>query len=345
METWAQASNRRPVISETAQSDALVTVGIPAFNAEATLADSIATVTSQRHQNLEILICDNGSTDGTARICADAEVADSRITLLRSDENRGAVHSFETLLRAATGTYFLWAAADDLRPPDFVEEGVSHLEANPMASLSAPVAEGYLVGLEQPIYRAAVSGLEPGISVTRRAYRALTCLPTTAIYGVFRTDKAKETLGFRESVATDVAFLFEIALRGFVVSIPRQILVFNRRKRWNTPEEDYRTFTGCTDMPRLYLPFVHLFADRARRVLRLDSSPALRLWILVLLSALEIRRLLFMACIRVLSRALSRNTFDRVALAIHWRFIHTSNYEVLDADVYRRRMVIPRYVR
>ena len=345
METWAQASNRRPVISETTQSDALVTVGIPAFNAEATLADSIATVTSQSHQNLEILIFDNGSTDGTAQICVDAEAADPRISFLRSEENLGLAHSFETLLRAASGTYFMWAAADDLRPPDFVAEGVAHLEANPEASLSAPVAEGYVDGIEHPVYRAVTVGMEPGMSTTKRLCSAMLDLPATAIYGVYRTEKAVETLGFRKSMATDLAFLFEIVLRGHVVSNPRQILVFNRRRRWNTLEEDYKTFTGHSEIPRFHLPFIYLFTDRARRIIHLEVGPLSRLWFLTLLSALEVRRLAFMAMMRTLNRLVSGEAFANVAVRLHCRFVHTANYEILDHEVYRQRMIVARYQR
>ena len=345
METGPQWSKRRPVISETIRSGALVTVGIPAFNAEATLADSIASVTSQSHRNLEILLFDNGSTDGTAQICVEAEAADSRITLLRSEENLGLAHSFETLLRAASGTYFMWAAADDFRPPDFIAEGVAHLEANPEASLSAPVAEGYVDGIEHPIFRAVTVGMEPGESTTKRLCGAMRSLPATAIYGVYRTEKAVETLGFRKSMATDLAFLFEIVLRGHVVSNPRQILVFNRRRRWNTLEEDYRTFTGISGMPRFHLPFVHLFADRARRILHLEVGPLSKLWFVALLSALEIRRLAFMATMRILNRFISQEAFTNVAVRLHCRFVHTANYEILDHEVYRQRMIVARYLR
>ncbi len=320
-------------------------MGIPAFNAEATLADSIATVTSQSHQNLEILIFDNGSTDGTAQICVDAKAKDPRISLLGSDENMGLAHSFERLLRAANGTYFMWAAADDFRPPDFVAEGVAHLEANPEASLSAPVAEGYVEGIEHPIYRAVTVGMEPGVSTTKRLCRAMRSLPATAIYGVYRTEKAEETLGFRRSLATDLAFLFEIVLRGHVVSNPRQILVFNRRRRWNTLEEDYRTFTGRSGMPRFHLPFVQLYTDRARRILHLDVGHLSRIWFVVLLSALEIRRLVFMAAMRILNRVMTREAFSDVAVGLHCRFVHTANYEILDHEVYRQRMIVARYQR
>ncbi len=321
----------------------LITVGIPVYNGGRTLSSCVDSLKVQTYTNLEILIFDNCSEDNTRKIAERAQSADERIRYYLSHKNLGTVHSFSSLLGLAKGEFFMWAAADDLRPPDYVEQAFLHLQANPEASLSAPVTEGYVEGIDQPIYRVKVPDFEDRKSYISRTYMYLTNLPATAIYGLFRTARAKETLGWRRSIATDVAFLFEIALRGKIVSNNDQVLVMNRRKMWNTIEDDYRVFFGDEKLDQNWPPFIQLTIDRIRRASKAPKSLFLRTLTVLLIFTCELRRLAFMTVVKILRRSLSENFFEVAVLKIYWLFIHQSNIEVLERDVYEKRMVLQRY--
>jgi len=322
----------------------LVTVGIPVFNGEETLSSCIESLRAQTYTNLEILVFDNCSVDETKKIVDLAKNSDNRIKYFRSEKNLGAVHSFNSLLNLASGDFFMWAAADDLRSPRYIEQALLHLQANPEASLSAPVTEGYIEGFKDPIYRVSVPDFTVRKDFIRRTYMYLTNFPDTAIYGLFRIEKVKETSGLERSIATDAAFLFDIALRGAVVSNDSQILIMNRRKKWNTTSDDYRVFFGDGDFPRFLPPFMQLLSDRCKRVWKIPESFARRLLVILLIFVCETRRILFILGIKLFKRILNRRLFTRLILKIHWRFIHKPNYEILDEEVYKKRIIVSKYI-
>lgn len=109
----------------------LVTIGIPVRNGERFLADALESACAQTHEELEILVSDNGSTDGTIEICERFAAADPRVRVLREEENRGAAANFNKLAREARGEAFWWLPHDDRLLPRAVETCVEILRGNP----------------------------------------------------------------------------------------------------------------------------------------------------------------------------------------------------------------------
>jgi glycosyltransferase involved in cell wall biosynthesis len=98
----------------------LCSIGVPTFNRPRLLAKTIDSLRSQTYQNLEIIISDNASTDPQVEaIGRQAAAEDTRIQYFRQPENRGPRANFEFVLMRATGKYFMWAADDDQRVPDY----------------------------------------------------------------------------------------------------------------------------------------------------------------------------------------------------------------------------------
>lgn len=97
----------------------LVTIAIPTFNrAEATLRDALGSALAQTYPNLEILVADNGSTDGTAALVT--SVRDPRLRYHRHPQNIGPNDNFNFCVATARGVYFLLLHDDDLLDPDMV---------------------------------------------------------------------------------------------------------------------------------------------------------------------------------------------------------------------------------
>ena len=105
-----------------------MTLGVPVYNGEPYVKDTLASLLAQDFDDIEIVISDNASTDGTEDICRSAAAGDSRIRYTRTDVNRGAAWNYNQVLALATAPYFKWAAADDLCAPDFVSRCVDLLE-------------------------------------------------------------------------------------------------------------------------------------------------------------------------------------------------------------------------
>lgn len=110
---------------------ALISIGIPAFNAEVVLARALDSLLLQTLSDFEIIISDNCSTDRTADIGRDYAARDQRIRYIRQERNIGAFANFKAVLDQARAPYFMWSACDDVRSPDFLELNVRFLQDNP----------------------------------------------------------------------------------------------------------------------------------------------------------------------------------------------------------------------
>jgi glycosyltransferase domain-containing protein len=91
----------------------LVSLGIPTYNRAELLKQAIASAVAQDYPNLELVISDNASTDGTEGICREVCEQHPHIRYIRQPENRGASANFWELLNLAQGEYFMWLADDD----------------------------------------------------------------------------------------------------------------------------------------------------------------------------------------------------------------------------------------
>lgn len=109
----------------------LVTVGIPTYNRPEELRRTLESITGQTYRNLEIIVSDNGSLgNATEKIVADYLAKDPRIRYFRQQQNRGGAFNFDFVLQKRTGEYFMWAADDDWRTPDFIEVLLKELSRN-----------------------------------------------------------------------------------------------------------------------------------------------------------------------------------------------------------------------
>jgi glycosyltransferase involved in cell wall biosynthesis len=91
----------------------LVSVIIPAYNRERTIAKAIQSVQSQTYTEWEAIIVDDGSTDATSKIVRRMAEQDNRIRLLRHSVNRGAQAARNTGIKAAKGTWVSFLDSDD----------------------------------------------------------------------------------------------------------------------------------------------------------------------------------------------------------------------------------------
>lgn len=115
----------------------VVSVMMPAFNAERFLEPAIASVTAQTFTRFELLIVDDGSRDRTMAIAREHAARDPRVKLLPNERNLGIVASRNRALREAhpASRYFAIFDADDVCMPDRLERQVAFLDSHPACAL------------------------------------------------------------------------------------------------------------------------------------------------------------------------------------------------------------------
>lgn len=106
--------------------DPLISVVMPAYNAEAFIADAVASILAQNYQPLEVIVIDDGSTDNTAAIVASF----GGTVHLHRQANAGPPVARNRGLDLASGEFVSFLDADDLFEPDMVARQLPRLRAN-----------------------------------------------------------------------------------------------------------------------------------------------------------------------------------------------------------------------
>lgn len=107
--------------------NSLVSILVPCYNAEQWLAETLTSALSQTWPYKEIIVVDDGSSDGSLEI---AKQFESPIVKVISQQNQGASAARNTALRQAQGDFFQYLDADDLLSPQKIEEQVRLLQQN-----------------------------------------------------------------------------------------------------------------------------------------------------------------------------------------------------------------------
>jgi len=99
------------------------------------LEEALQSLINQTWKNLEIVICDNCSTDNSQKICEQYARKDDRINYKRSNVNIGEINNFNKAFNLAKGKYFMWASGHDKWDNNYIKRCADKLEENPRASV------------------------------------------------------------------------------------------------------------------------------------------------------------------------------------------------------------------
>jgi glycosyltransferase involved in cell wall biosynthesis len=201
-----------------------VSIGLPVWNGEEFLAETLASLLAQDFENLELLISDNGSTDATESLCRDAAARDERVHYHREPENRGAAWNYNAVLAMATAPLFKWAAADDVLAPTFVSSCVAALDgAGGAAVLAFPrttlIDERSVVMSDLDDDDLDLRDPDP----VRRFEKVLRHrVEWHPVFGVIRTDLLRRTPGIAPFPYADISLLAELSLLGQFHQVPER---------------------------------------------------------------------------------------------------------------------------
>jgi len=217
-----------------------VAVGLPVYNGENYLAETLDLLLGQTFEDFELIISDNCSSDRTAEICRDYAAGDRRILYTRNDSNIGSAPNSNRVFSLARSPYFTWKAHDDRSDPRFLEKCVAVLDAEPdvvlahTASLTIddrgdplPFDAGrgcYIYnpgGYEVPPDTTHIAeGRDPVarfVELLDEHYFGM------HMYGVVRREALAATALFRSYMPCERAMLSELALIGRFVTLEDQL--------------------------------------------------------------------------------------------------------------------------
>jgi glycosyltransferase involved in cell wall biosynthesis len=202
-------------------------IGLPVYNGERYIEESIDSLLAQSFSDFELIICDNGSTDRTEEICRAYEARDPRVRYLRNPENLGVFGNHAKCFALASGDYYFWAADDDIRAPEFLERCIAVLDAEPDVVLCYTAIQ--VIGehgekidaVEQRVDAENPDAVARFESLIRMDYRL------EPVMGLFRTSALRATGAHGLYPDSDRNLLAELGLRGRFRRLP-EILFYRR---------------------------------------------------------------------------------------------------------------------
>lgn len=203
----------------------LVTALVPTYNAAAFVGATLESLANQTWPRLEILIGDDGSTDGTLALVEAFADAHENVRLLRRSTNLGWLRNSNDLMEQAAGEFLFFAFHDDTVAPTYVEELATVLRERPevvLAYSDMTVSEVGGVRTTQVFdeFASTRTTLQRGIVMAGR--RKNWWVPNR---GMFRASAYRAVGGLRPNdageFAADWTWLFALSLRGPFVRVPQ----------------------------------------------------------------------------------------------------------------------------
>lgn len=266
----------------------MVSIGLPVYNGARYLRSSLESLVTQDYADFEIIISDNASDDETEAICREYAGRDARIRYSRAEQNMGPVWNAVRVYELARGEYFLLAAHDDLRHPQYLSRCVAELERNPRA-LFCCTGVRLIDEEDRDISAIFPYRSYPPIGATR--YERLSALVRSTswlhVYSLVRTAALTQTVFGSYMWGGDVVLMADLSLRGEGVYVPEKL--FDYRYFSAKTNEDVAQVI-CTSERSVTVSWSDLATDLLESVQR---SP-LSLW-----EKLRLKRMIFFElCIR-----------------------------------------------
>ncbi|GHJ91342.1 glycosyl transferase [Streptomyces sp. NE5-10] len=257
-----------------------LSIGLPVYNGEEYLAESLEALLGQTYEDFELVISDNASTDGTQDICRSYAARDGRIRYLRLPRNIGAAPNHNYVFAQCHGELFKWASHDDLYARDLLRRCVEALDERPeviLAHADQAVIDGD--GRVKVPYAYGLATASPHAPVR---FRSMLFEPGgDDFYGVIRADVLRRVKPHDSYHHADRTFVSEIGLHGPFHQVP-ELLYFRRdhptraeranpSKRSRCVNLDPRRAGPLHPTPRLLAEYVWGFVAAIRRA---PLSPA-----------------------------------------------------------------------
>lgn len=201
-----------------------VSVAIPTFNRRETLRRAIESALAQTHEDLEVVVSDNASTDATEEVLRDL-ARDERLRVVRQPVNRGMVANLDAVLRLTRGHSAMLLSDDDWLAPRCVELALAALDKDP-AHVAALGRVAYVRG-----GREVEAGLPEPLSAEDPARRVRDYFDAvgsdrgnTWFYALTKGELLRSLPPLREVLGFDWLRVAELAFSGKIATVDETLL-------------------------------------------------------------------------------------------------------------------------
>lgn len=227
----------------------LVSIILPTYNRLNLLKKALKSVINQTYKNVEILIGDNCSTDGTEEYCIELAQKDNRIKYHKNDTNIGPFLNSNEIIKRVKGDYFIFLNDDDWLDSDYIEQSMTFLLNNPEYNFVSPSTILYKdeYTREKKCHIPILNQEDP---VERIIEFVRTYWVTDVVTGVFKTEILNNMLNidhfcFLSRLPEDVIFMLKYLASGkaMILSNTHYNKLNNgiTRKLEETPKQLYYT--------------------------------------------------------------------------------------------------------
>jgi glycosyltransferase involved in cell wall biosynthesis len=220
-----------------------INIGMPVFNGEKYLRESIESILNQTYSDFELIISDNASTDRTKEICQKYASKDSRIRYYRNKKNIGGPKNYNRVFALSSSEYFKWAAYDDVLDPNFLNKCISVLDRDSSivgcyCRTGRIDQNGVFLGYHNEGFLKRISS--PRAHERFRDLMGLYYI-TTPFHGVYRSSFFAKSQLHGSYIGADRNLVAELSLMGRIYEIP-ECLFF-----WREHPDSYTSiFYGST---------------------------------------------------------------------------------------------------
>lgn len=215
-----------------------VSVALPVYNGNKDFEGALLSILNQDYDDLDIIICDNGSTDGTPDIYQKYAAQDQRIRISVEDTSAKKTRGFNRGFYLSQSPYFMWAASDDRRDPTFISKCLSVLEQDETAALAYTHTrtiddnQNFLSVQSDPF---DLTNPNPAERYKELVGRLGWC---NCFYGLYRRELLAKTQVWDHSVAgVDALMITNLLFHGKIVQIPEQLFFRNMQQKIAEPEK------------------------------------------------------------------------------------------------------------
>jgi len=269
---------RQPAEREPTVRRPLVSVGVPVYNGGNYLRHALESIRSQDLVDIEVIICDNASTDDTAAICQEFVDADPRFRYVRHEHNLGAARNYNECFFRSSGEFFTWLAHDDMRAPGFLSRCVRAFDDEGATAVLVYPRADFVDESGTP--RAHDESVVEARSSSPHRRLAVAVADTGAVnpvFGLIRSAALEQTRLIGPFVASDRVLLAELALLGQIHEVPETLSFRRLHAEMSTnanPGKAERTAWFDPDAPTPRLNEVALLGvEFSRSVVRLPLAP------------------------------------------------------------------------
>ena len=216
-----------------------VSVLIPCFNVTMFIDETMESLMVQTHGDFEVVLLDDGSSDGSLQKLKAWQDRDPRVRLISHGENKGIIAARNTLLHEARGEYLAWLDADDIARADRLEKQLAFLDTH--SDYAAVTCEYIEFSAQEEIYRAR----QPqDVSAGALLFYNYVLNPGAMVRA---SVVAKHRIKFDGTLAgaSDYQFWVDVSKVGAIGVIHEPLMRYRRHEKQESTAQIERQLRGC----------------------------------------------------------------------------------------------------